>query len=99
MKKLGLIPRLIIAIALGIIVGLNLPAWFVRIAVTFSNIFGDFLNFIIPLMIIGFVTKGIADLGQGAGKLLGVTVLFAYSSTLIGGSLSYLMSSRVFPGF
>ncbi|MDO4662982.1 MAG: dicarboxylate/amino acid:cation symporter [Tissierellia bacterium] len=98
-KKIGLIPRLIIAIFLGVLVGLYLPAWFIRIAVTFSKIFGAFLNFIIPLMIIGFVTKGIADLGEGAGKLLGVTVLLAYISTLIGGSLSYFMSKSIFPSF
>ena len=70
-KKLGLIPKLLIAIALGTLAGLYLPEWFVRIAVTFSSIFGAFLNFVIPLMIIAFVTKGIADLGEGAGRLLG----------------------------
>ena len=50
-------------------------------------------------MILAFVTKGIADLGEGAGKLLGVTVLLSYSSTLIGGSLSYFMSKAIFPNF
>lgn len=97
--KLGLIPKIIIAIILGVIVGKYSPEFVVRIAVTFSSIFGSFLNFIIPLMIIGFVTKGIADLGEGAGKLLGVTVLIAYSSTIIGGSLSYGMANAIFPKF
>lgn len=97
--KFGLIPRLIIAIILGIIVGKYCPSWFVGIFVTVSKIFGSFLSFIIPLMIIGFVTKGIADLGEGAGKLLGVTVLLSYASTLVGGSLSYLMSKSIFPSF
>lgn len=98
-KKIGLIPRMILGILVGILVGLYLPMWFTRITVTFSSIFGAFLNFIIPLMILAFVTKGIADLGEGAGKLLGVTVLLAYVSTLIGGSLSYFMASSIFPGF
>ena len=97
--KLGLIPRIVIAIALGVIVGSYSPEPVVRLAVTFSSIFGSFLNFIIPLMIIGFVTKGIADLGEGAGKLLAVTVFIAYTSTLIGGSLSYGMSKAIFPRF
>ncbi|MDO4595195.1 MAG: dicarboxylate/amino acid:cation symporter, partial [Tissierellia bacterium] len=97
--KIGLIPRLLLAIFLGVLAGMYMPEWFIRIAVTFSKIFGAFLNFIIPLMIIGFVTKGIADLGEGAGKLLGVTVIIAYCSTLIGGSLSYAMSSNIFPKF
>lgn len=97
--KLGLIPKIIIAIALGILVGKYLPEIVVRIALTFSSIFGSFLGFIIPLMIIGFVTKGIADLGEGAGKLLGVTVVISYLSTLIGGSLSYGMANAIFPSF
>ena len=98
-KKIGLIPRMILGILVGILVGLYLPDWFVRITITFSSIFGAFLNFIIPLMILAFVTKGIADLGEGAGKLLGVTVGLAYLSTLIGGSLSYFMANAIFPGF
>lgn len=98
-KKIGLIPRMILGILVGILVGLYLPDWFVRITITFSSIFGAFLNFIIPLMILAFVTKGIADLGEGAGRLLGVTVGLAYMSTLIGGSLSYFMANAIFPGF
>lgn len=98
-KKIGLIPRMILGILVGILVGLYLPEWFVRITITFSTIFGAFLNFIIPLMILAFVTKGIADLGEGAGKLLGVTVGLAYLSTLVGGSLSYFMANAIFPGF
>ena len=99
LKNIGLVPKLIVAIILGILIGTYMPAWFSRIFVTFSKIFGSFLSFIIPLMILAFVTKGIADLGEGAGKLLGITVLIAYCSTLIAGSLSYVMSSNIFPKF
>lgn len=102
MKKLGLIPRLLIAIALGIIIGAYLP--FARkeittILVTISGLFGKFLSFIIPLMIIAFVTKGIADLSEGAGKLLLASVIIAYLSTLIAGTLSYTMARNLFGNF
>ena len=102
MKKLGLIPRLLIAIALGIIIGAYLP--FARkeittILVTISGLFGKFLSFIIPLMIIAFVTKGIADLSEGAGKLLLASVIIAYLSTLIAGTLSYTMARSLFGNF
>lgn len=96
---LGLIPKLILAITLGTVVGLYCPEVVTKIAVTFSGIFGKFLNFIIPLMIIAFVAKGIADLSEGAGKLLLVTVGIAYTSTLIAGSLSYGMAHSLFPRF
>ena len=99
LKNVGLVPKMLVAILLGVLAGRYMPEWFIRIAVTFSSIFGSFLSFIIPLMILAFVTKGISDLGDGAGKLLGVTVLIAYLSTLIGGTLSYIMSRNIFPKF
>ena len=99
MKRIGLLPRLIIAIIVGIIVGLVGPEWFVRIFVTFNNIFGNFLSFIIPLIIIGFVAPGITELGDGAGKLLGITAGLAYLSTVLAGSLAYFASSTIFPTF
>lgn len=50
--------------------------WFCRVVVTASSIFSSFLKFIIPLMIVAYVTMGIADLKSGAGKLLLITVLW-----------------------
>lgn len=97
--KLGLLPKLIIAIILGILVGQFMPIWFARIVVTASGIFSTFLKFIIPLMIVAYVTMGIADLKSGAGKLLIITVAIAYASTLLAGSASYLVSSTLFPHF
>ena len=97
MKKIGLVPRLIIAITLGIVLGLILPSPVIRIFVTFSSLFSKYLSFVIPFMIIGFVVTGISDLRQGAGKLLGITTLIAYVSTIVAGSLSYLMATNIFP--
>ncbi len=102
-KTLGLLPRLVIAIALGLLVGTlarraDLPV-IIRIGATFNSIFGSFLSFCIPLIIIGFVVPGIADLGSGAGKTLALTAGIAYLSTLISGSFAYLVDSLVFPSF
>ena len=97
--KLGLVPRLLIAIVLGILIGEFMPEWFARAVVTASSIFSTFLSFVIPLMILAYVTMGIADLSQGAGKLLLITVVIAYASTLLAGSGSYLVASNLFPGF
>ncbi|MBS4959457.1 MAG: dicarboxylate/amino acid:cation symporter [Clostridiales bacterium] len=99
MKKIGLLPRLIIAIILGIVVGLYAPEFIVKIAATFNGIFGNFLNFVIPLIIIGFVVPGIADLGGSAGKTLALTTAVAYISTIIAGSLAYFVDSAIFPSF
>lgn len=92
-------PKLIIAIIVGILFGQFLPEGFCRFVVTLSGFFSTFLKFVIPLMILAYVTMGIADLSQGAGKLLLITVALAYGSTLIAGSASYLVSSSLFPHF
>lgn len=97
--KIGLVPKLIIAIIVGILFGQFLPEGFCRFVVTLSGFFSTFLKFVIPLMILAYVTMGIADLSHGAGKLLLITVALAYGSTLIAGSASYLVSSSLFPHF
>ena len=99
MKKLGLLPRLIIAIILGILIGAFAPRTIIAIMATFNEIFGNFLGFVIPLIIVGFVAPGIADLGDNAGKLLGTTAGIAYGSTVLFGTLTYIVASLVFPLF
>lgn len=99
MKKIriGLLPRIIIAIFLGVAFGNVLPAWSVRVFVTFNGIFSEFLGFIIPLIIVGLVTPAISDIGKGAGRMLLTTVLIAYGATLFSGFLSYFTGVTVFP--
>lgn len=95
--KLGLLPKVIIAIAAGIVTSLFFPMWAVKIFVTITGIFSNFLSFVIPLIILGLVAPGIADLGKGAGKLLGITVLIAYGSTILAGFFSYFTTSWSLP--
>lgn len=104
MKKLGLLPRLIIAIILGILIGLagqkvDVLKILVRILITFNGLFGNFLGFVIPLIIMGFVIPGIADLGDSAGKTLAITAGIAYLSTIIFGTITYFVGSVVLPNF
>ena len=95
--KLGLLTRIIIAIALGIVCGLFFPGWIVRIFLTVNSLFGNFLNFIIPLLILGLVAPGIADLGKGAGRLLLITALLAYGFTLFSGFFTYFTCDLSYP--
>ncbi|WP_297066760.1 dicarboxylate/amino acid:cation symporter [uncultured Duncaniella sp.] len=97
MKKLGLLPRILIAIVLGIAIGYISPMWFAQIMATFNSIFSQFLGFMIPMIIIGFVAPAIADIGGRAGKLLVVTAAIAYAATFFAGILSYFTGSLSFP--
>ena len=95
--KIGLLGRILIAIALGVALGHIFTLPWVRIFVTFNSIFGQFLGFIIPLIILGLVTPAIADIGKGAGKLLLITVGIAYADTVIAAILSYTTGTTFFP--
>lgn len=96
--KVGLLGKIIIAIALGVIMGMFVPEWFVRTFLTFNGIFSEFLGFAIPLIIIGLVAPAISDIGKTAGKMLIITVAIAYGSTVLAGIMSYLTGAAVFPG-
>ena len=99
MKKIrvSLLTKVVIAIAAGVLFGQFLPGGIARIFVTFNSLFGNFLSFSIPLIILGLVTPAIGDLGKGAGKLLLITALIAYGSTVFSGFFTFLSGSAIFP--
>ncbi|MFA5713613.1 MAG: dicarboxylate/amino acid:cation symporter [Bacteroidales bacterium] len=95
--KFGLLAKVITAIILGALLSFVAPIWVVRIFSTISSIFSNFLSFIIPLLIVGLVAPGIAELGKGAGKMLGITVAIAYGSTIFSGFFSYFTTKAALP--
>lgn len=97
MKKIGLLPRIVIAIVMGILIGNVLPEGWVRVFVTFNYVFSQFLGFMIPLIIIGLVAPAIADIGKAAGRLLLLTVGLAYADTIIAGLLAFATGTMLFP--
>lgn len=95
--KIGLLPKIIIAIVCGVVFGMFLPGEVVRVFLTFNGIFSQFLGFLIPLLILGLVAPAISDIGQGAGKMLIATTALAYFATVTSGLLSYAVSELTFP--
>src|SRR5690625_2166791 len=97
MKGFKLLFKIILAIILGIVLGSFVPEWAIKVFATFNDIFGSFLGFVIPLIIIGFIVPGIGSLGKGAGRLLGITALIAYASTIIAGVVAYFVAKGLYP--
>lgn len=95
--KIGLLPRLFIAIALGVAIGLFAPDWVMRTMNCFRDSFGQFIKFFVPFIIIGLVTPAIADTGRTAGRTLLITMGIAYASTLFAGYFAYGVSCGIFP--
>lgn len=99
MKRIqfGLLPRIALAIILGIALGGIAPAPIVRGVNTFAAVFDQFIKFMVPLIILGLVAPAIAETGRGAGRMLLTTVALAYASTLFAGFLGYIVSVEAFP--
>jgi len=97
---LWVLAAIVLALVLGsVTVGGShiMPSALGNVFVTFSTIFGQFLSFSIPLIIIGLVTPAIADLGKGAGHWLGLPAALAYASTMFAGFLTYGVCAYFFP--
>ena len=87
--KLGLLPRLLIGIVVGIALGLLGFEPIMRIYATFTSLFGTFLVFAIPLIVMGFLIPGISEIGKNAGRMVGLVVAFSYLLTVAAGFIAY----------
>ena len=92
-----LIIKLLVGIVSGIVIGLHAPVWLIQILLTFKGLFGQLLFFTIPMLILFFITSGIAGLPRDSGRLLGGTLALAYASTLIAGVLAFLAAAAIMP--
>ncbi|MBR1872192.1 MAG: dicarboxylate/amino acid:cation symporter [Bacteroidales bacterium] len=97
LKDIPLLVKIVIAIALGIAIGLFAPVALVRAMNTFDGIFDQLLRFFIPLIIVGLVTPAIAEVGEKAGRMLLITVALAYTFTILSGLFAYSFSTALFP--
>ncbi|AGF73774.1 dicarboxylate/amino acid:cation symporter [Corynebacterium halotolerans] len=93
----SLLFRIVVAIILGVICSLFFPEWLARVFVTFNSLFGNFLNFFIPVLIFALITPAIAGLGRGAGKWLAITTAIAYGSTVFSGLVAYAVARGLYP--
>lgn len=95
----GLFVRILIAIVFGVVLGLVLPDFGVRMLKTFNVLFAQILKFIVPLLILGLVIPAIADVGRGAGKMLLAVMALSYGSTVAAGFFAYGAGSLLLPHY
>ena len=94
-----IIALVFLAMIMGVLTGLFMPAWFVRIFVTFNEFFGQFIGFLVPLIILALVTAAIANTEQNAGKMLTGTLIIVFMSTILSGLFSFGVGDWVLPHF
>lgn len=96
-KKTPLLAQIIVAIILGVVCGMIFPEWLSKIFATINGIFSNLLSFIIPLLILGLIAPGIADVGKNAGRLLAATAAVAYLFTLFSGFFTFFVCEQIYP--
>ena len=86
--QLPIIAKVFIAMILGASQGWFMPAWFIRIFVTFNDFFGQFIGFLVPLIILALVTASITNSEHSAGRMLRITLTVVLLSTFLSGVAS-----------
>lgn len=99
MKKLltSLPAKLLIGIIVGIVLGQVLPVSVMGVVVSLKNILGQVINFIVPLIVIGFIAPSITKLGNNASRMLGVALVIAYASSVLAALLSMGAGFAIIP--
>lgn len=85
LSKWGLLPQVLVAMALGVLLSFCMPDWCVRGFVTFNALFSNYLALVIPMLIIALIVPSIFELGKGAGALLAFTVVLSYVLAVVAG--------------
>lgn len=99
MKKIfsSLPVKLLIGIVIGIIFGQIFPENVMSVVVPLKNILGQVINFVVPLIVIGFIAPSITKLGNNASRMLGVALMVAYTSSVLAALLSVGAGYAIIP--
>ena len=99
MKKIfsSLPVKLLIGIVIGIIFGQIFPENVMSVVVPLKNILGQVINFVVPLIVIGFIAPSITKLGNNASCMLGVALVVAYTSSVLAALLSMGAGYAIIP--
>ena len=97
-KKFSSLPvKLLIGIVIGIIFGQIFPENVMSVVVPLKNILGQVINFVVPLIVIGFIAPSITKLGNNASRMLGVALMVAYTSSVLAALLSMGAGYAIIP--
>ena len=80
--------RLIVALAIGILLGQVFGEGAMRVVVSLQYILGQLIMFCVPLIVIGFIAPSITRMGSNASRMLGVAVVLAYISSICAAFMS-----------
>lgn len=101
MKKKGifdsLLFKLLLGIILGIVIGSVVSESLIVVISTIKSIMGNLIGYIVPLIILGFITPAIVSLKENAGKALSVTLIICYLSSIGAAFFSFAAGRVIIP--
>ena len=106
-KLLGSLPaRLVLGVLAGILVGLwagsemagGLGETVMQVILTIKNLLGSLITFCVPLIVIGFIAPSITRLKNNASRMLGLSLVLAYTSSVCAALLSAGAGFVLIPG-
>lgn len=106
-KLLGSLPaRLVLGVLAGIFIGLwaggasagGLGETVMQVILTIKNLLGSLITFCVPLIVIGFIAPSITRLKSNASRMLGLSLLLAYTSSVCAALLSAGAGFVLIPG-
>ena len=89
--------RLLLGVVIGILVGQISGIAVMNVVVTVKYVLGQFINFCVPLIIIGFIAPSITRLGRSASRMLFIAVMCAYVSSVLAALLSMAAGYGMIP--
>lgn len=93
----GLINKLLMGIALGVVVGLLASESIMAVIASIKYIIGQFIFYTIPLVIIAFIAPAITKLRHNANKMLGAGLTISYLSAIGAATMAYMAGLVIIP--
>ena len=89
--------KLLLAVLIGILLGFVVGEGFMNVVVTVKYILGQLIFFMVPLIILGFVSSSIAKMKGNASSMLGSALGLAYLSSVGAAFLAMFLGYWLIP--
>ena len=93
----SLLFKLLIAIAIGIFLGSIANEGAIQVISTIKNILSNLINYIVPIIILAFITPAIVSLNESAGRVLSLTLIICYLSSVGAALFSFVAGTAIIP--
>lgn len=89
--------KLLLAVIIGILLGFVVGEGFMNVVVTVKYILGQLIFFMVPLIILGFISSSIARMKGNASRMLGSALGLAYVSSIGAAFFALLLGYWLIP--